>query len=210
MNGSEILLKKIKSDGTHQIIGGIIFAILGTFFTVIAAFDDEDAVAIVWIFAAVLLIAGILMAVFGIKKRSHPESAKILRKNPALMSMADELFSDMIYEDKFVKISNRIIANQKNITQMTYTNEIFLIYVSKQSYNFVPTSKELIIETARGRLNINIYGRTKNTVNELANMICRLSPNTRVGYTNENLQYLAQMRQSYTAYFSRVNSGNMQ
>ncbi|MDO4944489.1 MAG: hypothetical protein Q4E74_04710 [Ruminococcus sp.] len=208
--GSEILLKKIKSDGTKQIIGGIIIMLLGTLFTIIAAFDDEDDVAIVWIFAAVLLALGIILAVFGIKNRSHPENAKVIRKNPALLNMADELFADIIYEDKFVKISNRIIANQKDITQMTYTNEIFLMYISKESYNFVPTGKELILETARGRLALNIYGRTKNTVNELANMICRLSPNTRVGYTNENLQYLAQMRQSYSEYLNRVNSENMQ
>lgn len=208
--GSEILLKKIKSNGTKQIIGGIIIMLLGTLFTIIAAFDDEDDVAIVWIFAAVLLALGIILAVFGIKNRSHPENAKVIRKNPALLNMADELFADIIYEDKFVKISNRIIANQKDITQMTYTNEIFLMYVSKESYNFVPTGKELILETARGRLALNIYGRTKNTVNELANMICRLSPNTRVGYTNENLQYLAQMRQSYSEYLNRVNSENMQ
>lgn len=208
--GSEILLKKIKSNGTKQIIGGIIIMLLGTLFTIIAAFDDEDDVAIVWIFAAVLLALGIILAVFGIKNRSHPENAKVIRKNPALLNMADELFADIIYEDKFVKISNRIIANQKDITQMTYTNEIFLMYVSKESYNFVPTGKELILETARGRLALNIYGRTKNTVNELANMICRLSPNTRVGYTNENLQYLAHMRQSYSEYLNRVNSENMQ
>lgn len=208
--GSEILLKKIKSNGTKQIIGGIIIMLLGTLFTIIAAFDDEDDVAIVWIFAAALLIIGIMCAVFGIKNRSHPENAKVIRKNPALLNMADELFADIIYEDKFIKISNRIIANQKNITQMTYTNEIFLMYISKESYNFVPTGKELILETARGRLALNIYGRTKNTVNELANMICRISPNTRVGYTNENLQYLAQMRQSYSEYLNRVNSEHMQ
>lgn len=208
--GSEILLKKIKSNGTKQIIGGIIIMLLGTLFTIIAAFDDEDDVAIVWIFAAVLLALGIILVSFGIKNRSHPENAKVIRKNPALLNMADELFADIIYEDKFVKISNRIIANQKDITQMTYTNEIFLMYVSRESYNFVPTGKELILETARGRLALNIYGRTKNTVNELANMICRLSPNTRVGYTNENLQYLAQMRQSYSEYLNRVNSENMQ
>lgn len=208
--GNEILLKKIKSNGTKQIIGGIIIMLLGTLFTIIAAFDDEDDVAIVWIFAAVLLALGIILAVFGIKNRSHPENAKVIRKNPALLNMADELYADIIYEDKFVKISNRIIANQKDITQMTYTNEIFLMYVSKESYNFVPTGKELILETARGRLALNIYGRTKNTVNDLANMICRLSPNTRVGYTNENLQYLAQMRQSYSEYLNRVNSEHMQ
>ncbi len=210
MKGSEILIQNIRSSATKQIIGGIIITILGALMILLAVIVDDTDATVIWVFALLLLVIGIALLVSGSKNRSHPENAKVIRQNPALPNMADELFSDMIYEDKFVKISNRIIANQKNITQMTYTNEIFLIYVSKQSYNFVPTSKELIIETARGRLNINIYGRTKTTVNELANMICRLSPNTRVGYTNENLQYLAQMRQSYTEYLNRVNSENMQ
>lgn len=210
MRGSDILIEKIRSDGTRFITGGTLLALLGALLVWLAVTADDADVAFIWLFAIILLVSGIAMFVSGIQRRNRPENSKIIRKNPALPAMADELFADMIYEDKFVKISNRIIANQKNITQMTYTNEIFLIYISKQSYNFVPTSKELIIETARGRLNLNIYGRTKNTVNELVNMICQLSPNTRVGYTNENLQYLAQMRQSYTGYLNSVNSGNMQ
>jgi len=101
------------------------------------------------------------------------------------------------YEDKFIMLSDRCIANKKAFTEIAYLEDVFLVYIQKQSTNFIPTGKILYICTATGNIGINVYGCKKATIDELASKIAKVCPNARFGYNNEGLAYLKQMQQIY-------------
>lgn len=196
--GSELVLKKIKKGAVCCIIWGVILTVLGAFLSFcFLVTGDSDEFWFLYLVFAIAFVCGILLLNTGTKNIKHPEKSKTIKNNPDLLSQADELFINTKYEDKFIMLSDRVIANKKNITQMSYLDDVFLMYVHKTSYNFIPSSKEIYIETATGRIAINVYGRTKATMDELAGRICELCPNAGVGYTPENLQYLAYKREEY-------------
>ena len=108
--------------------------------------------------------------------------------------MADELYANIIYRDKYMVLSPRIIGNAKEAKEMAFTDEIFLIYIYRHKTNGIPDQKLLKCETARGTIGFNVFHKKDPEIDQLVNTILQNCRYARVGYTKEGLAYLEQMR----------------
>ncbi len=196
--GREKLFESIRKGAKGLIAGGII---LVTLFGLLALLlfavycDEKDGSMLIGVLI-LLVIAGLcsLLIVKGVKLKKHPETHKVFKRNPDLLFQADELFKGIRYQDKYVILSDRVVANASDLTQMAFTNEVFMVYVYKQTTNFVTTTKQLILATARGEITLNIYGLKDEAINRIAGTVAAACPYARFGYSNDNLKYLEQMR----------------
>lgn len=193
--GREVVFQKIRKQSKKTVIGGSILVFLGMLSSLFFVLVFEG-INPLHIFTIGMLAGGIAMIAFGAKIYSNPMSSKILKKNPQLLMQADELFSDVLYQDDYIIFSNRVIANKKDVTQMAYLYEILWIYESKSSYNFVTTEHDVVIVTLNHTMKISIYGSGKQATHELLTKIYQLCPNARVGYTQENMAYCNQLKQA--------------
>jgi hypothetical protein len=211
-NGREIILNRIKKGAKSliiagSIIAGIMFLIVGfialvCIMNIIESGADEtlDGATPVFVISAILLcigIIGVFMIRAGLKRIKNPMQSKVLKNNPDLLFMADELFRGITYQDDNLIMSDRVVANKKNLFQMAFYNEIFMVYVHTESYNFITTTKQLVLATARDEIIIGIYGMKSEKVNHLAETIASKCPYARFGYTQENLKYLQEMRNTW-------------
>lgn len=208
-NGREIILNKIRKQRRGLMIAGIIMAVIGLGIDAILlwvyiddavhkgfdhATDGAGAAFVCMLILAAIGVGGVFMIKSGLKGMKNPENDKILKKNPDLLFMADELYRGITYQDKHLIMSDRVIANKKNLYQMAFYNEVFMVYVHTESYNFVTTTKQLVLATARDEITFSIYGMKSEKVEELARTIAGKCPYARFGYTQENLRYLDEMR----------------
>ncbi len=209
VSGREIILNKIRKQKRGLMITGLVLSVITLGIVAVALFafisdiiskgmdralDGSGAAFIVLSILAAIGAGGIAMAIKGFKGMKNPQGDKILKKNPDLLFMADELYKGITYEDKHLIMSDRVIANKKNLYQMAFYNEIFMVYVHTESYNFVTTTKQLVLATARDEITLSIYGMKNEQVNGLAQTIAGKCPYARFGYTQDNLRYLEEMR----------------
>lgn len=193
--GRELVLKRIKRSGIVLTIFGALltgFPLLSAIaFAVDGSLGEYIGVMLI------MFIPGVLMLIFGIKNLTNPMGNGMFKRNPNLLAQVENMAANKRYEDKFIMLSDRCIANKKSFTEIAYLEDVFLVYIQKQSTNFIPTGKILYICTATGNIGINIYGVKKPVVDELASKISKVCPNARFGYNNEGLAYLKQMQQIY-------------
>lgn len=186
--GKEKVIEKIRKDGSKIITGGIVLTsfgiLLSLFFLLI--FEGLNGFHVISSFP---LIAGVIMIIVGSKRKKDPMTAKCFKINPQLLQQADELFGNIVFEDKMIIFSEKVIASKKDITQMVYFSDIVWMYEHQTSYNFVPTDHQLVIRTLKYSISINIYGKKKQTRVELLERIYRMCSFARVGYTNEHQEY---------------------
>lgn len=201
MPGSQIVLNKIRSGGKKMIGFGIPFLLLGIVLTTALAIaymeDREESVYIVLgIITFLMVIEGLAFIIMGVKRVNHPERAPEMRNNPNLLQQADQLYSNIIYEDKFVILSNYVIANKKHPTQMAYLQDIYLIYRHTASMNFIRYINELVLENRnkKNSMRINTYAKSGADKDRLTQLLAQACPNARFGWNRENLNYLDEMR----------------
>lgn len=191
--GRDIVLKKLKKGSRALIIIGVLLELFSL--PMLIMMIGEDTAAVVTFI--VMMIVGGIMIYIGISHINHPERTSAMKKDPLLLYKADELFSDLKYEDKFIYMSSRLVANKGNIAEIAFYDEIFQIHLFRQTTNFITTSKMLVLSTPKRQLNINVYGKKDDEINALASRIAQNCPNARVGYTAENNQYLANIRSRF-------------
>lgn len=190
-----MVLKKIKKMAITFVVIGVVILLLFILIIVASVSEDTDITSISIL--ALFAIGGIVCLIFGIRDLAAPTKSGIFKKNPYVLQMADELYSDIQYQDDFIVMSERLLAPKKKPENVTPMNEIFLLYVQKQSTNFIPTGKDLYVVAARGDFQINIYGKKKDKVDQTVQALANTCPNMRIGYTSENLSYANQMKQAW-------------
>ncbi len=197
--GSELVLEKIRKSAHNGMVAGIVLAVLfgpvslfGIFMTIRDGFEDYSVMFI--IFAAILAL-GIVLIVINKKKVNDPTQSGVIKRNPNILEMADELIDNKVYEDQFLILSPRIIANALDITQISYTDEVFLVYVYIHRTNGVIDTKQLKLETAHGMMGFNIIRKKDEEVDYLMRNVLTHCRYARAGYTKESLAYLNQMRE---------------
>ena len=196
--GREQLFRQIRKQGTTFMVLGIVLAVICAFlaFCLFVVYSDEKdtaALVVALIFLGLGALCG-LMIKSGVANRMHPEKNKAFKKNPDLLYMVDELFKGVKYQDKFVIISDRVIANASNLFQIAFLNEVFMVYVFKQTTNLVTTIKQLVLATARDEITISIMGLKDEAINQLANNVASVCQYAVFGYSPQNLDYLNKMR----------------
>ena len=196
MSGSEQILKKIKSGAIGVMFLGLTLMLLPIIIIVCMLFTGSASGNIVLIIIlAAVAAGGTALMVYNMRIMLNPSSSFFLKKNPDVLRQADELLSDLIYRDKFIMFSHRIIASAADLRQISYTDEVFVIYVYIHKTNGVTDMKQLKLETARRTITINIYGKKDEEINELIGNILEHCRYAKVGYNPDSMNYLKQMRE---------------
>lgn len=178
--GRDLVLKKIKSSAVRLLVVGVIMGVLLALFSFVLFVGEATELAIVMAVLAVLLF---LVTIIGVHKNLNPMKAHCLKRNPKLLEQADELFSHIIYQDKFIIYSERIIANAKDITQMAAFEDIVNVCESSTSYNAVSTQHELVLVLPTYQIKINVYAKKRETIDDLKYGIMQRCPKLQTGYT---------------------------
>lgn len=116
------------------------------------------------------------LVIIGIVRCANPMRARCFKKNPKLLEQADELFSDIIYQDKFVIYSNRIIASAKDITQMAAFDDITRLIENSMSYNGIRTEHSIVLVVPTYQIKISVYAKGRKTITELKQNIYQRCP----------------------------------
>lgn len=171
--GRERVIKKIKSNAVRMIVLGVITGLLFSFAAFVMFVGKAPELGL-FISGMALLMYSI--AIIGIVKCVNPMKDRCMKKNPKLLEQADELFSDIIYQDKFIIYSNRIIANAKDITQMAAFDDITRISENSMSYNGIRAEHSIVLVLPNYEIKISVYAKGRNTISELKNNIFQRCP----------------------------------
>lgn len=198
--GGQAVLTQIRKSSIGLIVAGAIIGVLGLMLSAGALMSTDGDSTGILIVGVIIIAVAATMLYFGMRNYKDPTKTSAFKSNPDILQMADELANDIKYEDKFIRVSSRIIGTRNDLTKMTFMDEIYCIYLFKQSTNFIPTGKDIVLRTARGEIHISVYGQKKEVIDQLANTIISMAPLIRVGYTPENLSYADNMVKQWKQY----------
>lgn len=192
--GSEKIIKKIRSKSVVVIVlGALLFLGFGflAFCCVVGEFLPMA------IFLGIFALLGLFFIIWGIRMR-NPKKSSFLKRNPDLLEQADELYANVVYEDKTIIHSNKTLASKKNPLSMVSFDEVIGIYEKTTTYNHLVTIEHnLVLVTPKGENYISIYGKNKEAVGAILTRIHQYCPNARLGYSPQNLQYFRQVQKEY-------------
>lgn len=191
--GREIVLANIRKRSIAALVGGALLTIMGGFICFAAVMAAEYSVLILGLFP---LIPGIAFLLYGVSRRTHPEKSGIFKANPDLLQQADELYANIQYQDDYIIVSDRVLANKKAPFQMCWREEAYGIYQHTASMNFISYTNEIIVCTKHKKnvLRFNVYAKGKDTAIGLMQLLSQCCPNAMVGYTPETLAYVKEMQ----------------
>ena len=194
--GSEQILSKIRSSAKGGVIGGLILGLMPLIISIliIATGNFEGNLILIIIFA-VMALGGFFLAAYNMRIMSDPTKSSALKKYPEMLKLADELCANTLYKDNVVMFSERVIANAIDIRQISFTDEVFLIYVYIHKTKGVTDSKLLKLETARNTIGLPVFRMKDPEINNLINLVLSRCKYARVGYNNDSFAYLKQMKE---------------
>lgn len=192
--GREKLLKKIKSRGIAMLVLGIILVLIGGLLSLTILLVEIHPIVIAFL---LFVLAGIALIYLGVDYLKG-EKSSFIKKRSNIMELADDIENNLVFENKFIVISNKAIANKKDITRIAALNDVLAIYERIYRTNGIVTSHIVNLELRDGRsISINVYARKKDTKDNLVLTISKYCPNAKVGYSGEMLSYLREQRKEY-------------
>lgn len=193
MSGREKIMEHIRKNSILCIVGGGALFILALGFGIYRAVNGIFSSFTILCFVSAPICLALMIA--GIHDLAVPYKALIFRSKPDLLYMADEHFSTIIHQDEFLIVSERMISAVSDPTSTSYREEVFLIYLEKESVNLVPTNKSIIFETARRSFRIDVNNKSKETIDMIFQTASFYCPHAAIGHSKENLAYLENSRQ---------------
>lgn len=194
---SEYLRRVIKKRRTGGIVMSVCCALLAGFFIVMGLMiskSDKDALPVLLLFGGVAVIP----LIFGIIKIISPLAliGKYARAN--LEKFAPDMDRKIVYEDKFIIVSEQAIAFPGKPHIIVGRNDVIAAWVYTSSYNLIPTSKTLNLYTPEAvTVQINVYGRKKETIKDIFIKIAQYCPNCRMGYSLENQKFVSYSQKQF-------------
>lgn len=129
LSGRDIVINNRRKYGVKCLIYGIaivlLFAFVFSLVDISGKNPKQDASTI--IFLAAILLVGLGFIVNGIMLLSAPAKGGSFKKYPDYLDMADRHFSQVMYEDNAIIISQNYISPKKNSMMITPLDEVFLI-----------------------------------------------------------------------------------
>lgn len=195
MTGREILLTSMRKKAKSFVLEGIAVMILGGLFLTFVIINEWNVFFIVCI--GVLALLGVYLLLNGVLLLINPYKDSVFKKNPRLLSMADELYADIQYQDKLVVLSRRIFAPNNAVWWLAPLDEVYWVFVEKTSTNGIPTDKKLWFVTGAHRFPVNIHGMNSTDIDRTINVLLQACPNLRAGHTPENSVYADEMQKQW-------------
>lgn len=193
--GKEVIFKKIIAKGGFVLGMGIVLILAGAIMAFMMFVAEEVGAGV---FFALIFAAGVALFIMGLRNMICPEKSAFIKNNPELLVQAEQLYSNIVYQDDFVIISDKVIANKKSPLQMAYLEDVYLVYQHTASMNGISTANELVLETKnkKNTLRISVYAKGKQTRSDLFTLLASYCPNAYFGWTQEGLARLAQLREA--------------
>ena len=189
--GRKMVTDKIRRSGIFYLIIGILMAAAASIALISLTNTNQKDSSI--IFVVIFGVLGLPLIFFGIRRIAAPNKSSVFSSRPDLLEMADEHFDNIRFNNKVVTISDTMVSLTDDPLSINYIDEVFLVYIEKTSINFIPTGKNIIMETARGRFSKSITGK-KTDADEAVEKLSQICPNAKFGYYGDNLVYLRQSR----------------
>ncbi len=142
--GRKKIISRIKRRLIAAMIGVVLFLIFTAFLLLIMIVTGDWSLTPLALLPAAAAL-GFIMLIH--QWTTKPEKCPHVKQTPGLMDMAEELFDNIVYEDDFIIHSNKVIASKKNLFQMAYISEVFLVYR-------LAGSKKIGLSTATGAIYI--------------------------------------------------------
>lgn len=191
--GREKFLKQLSKIGSTFIGLGIFVGLISLFMTLIFITDGFSIPLLIFI---VLLVLAIVFIVKGVDYKKG-ENSKYVMKYPNLLELADSL-SNPVFENDFVVISDKAIADKKNYRNIVALDDVLAIYEYITRTNGIVTAHTVQLCAIDGRdIQINVYARKRDTKDDLVLTISNYCPNAKVGYTPETREYVDEKRKAY-------------
>lgn len=176
--GRKKIISQIKKQLTGAYIGVVLFLIFTAFLALcmIAAKDLSILPLALLPFAAA--VGFIIMIQLWTK---NPEKyCPHVKKDPRLMEKAEALFNKVIYEDKYIIVSDYVIVSKKNLFQMAYLSEVLGIGGGLQYHENMTVTQSIILDSAVGRTYTNIRGIKERDLLQLLSRINKLCPCSKI------------------------------
>lgn len=193
--GRDKFLKQLSKTGNTFIGLGIFMGLLGVF---MASLFIKDGLSFPLIIFIVFILIAAIFIVRGVDYKKG-ENSKYVKKYPKILELADS-FSNTVFENNFVIISDKAIAEKKHCQNIVALEDVLAIYEHIMRTNGIVTSHTVQLCTIDGRdIQISVYAKKRDIKDDLVLTISHYCPNARVGFTAENMEYVREQRMAYKA-----------
>lgn len=172
----EKIIKKLRKKNISMLVLGTVMLLLGAFL-LFCFIVDGDTNAGMYFIMGLFAVIGLVLIIQGIVYILDPTKNHILKANPRLLEMADDLFSNVKFEDKIIIMSDKVIASKRDLTQMAYFDEVLMIYEYTHTTNMVTDTHKVKLETADYTALIDVYAYKEDAIDGLIKMLFRMCPN---------------------------------
>lgn len=190
--GRELVLNKVKTKAMTYFVGGIIGTSLSVVIFVLMLLANMLSFAF-WLCILIVFALSIGAVIGGAIVIASPESSPSLKNIPNILSNADSHFSSIRFQDDFILISDGYFSKKDDPITVTPLNEVVWIYISKSSFNGIPTAKEIVVKSAFREIKISIYTKKAEVYEKSMMALASVCPNAKIGYSMENLDYANNM-----------------
>ena len=174
-----------KAIGILLTLVGIVFLSVGLIFTVasIATSDGDSVFIFMTVCSLIVAVIGLVAGLTGMKKLQQSN-------NPNFNELSDEMSGTLIYEDKFISISDQYLYTKRGKKEIVPLDEILWVYEARTRYNFLITvGRTLNIKTATLSLKTNVLFMSKKHAQSLLSILNQVCPNAAMGYSSESIAY---------------------
>lgn len=191
--GREKFLKSLNKIGNIFIGLGIFIGLISIFMILIFITDGFSMPIFMFL---IMLVFAIIFFVKGLDYKKG-ENSKYVQKYPNVLELADSL-DNIVFENDFIIISDKAIADKKNYRNIIALNDVLAIYEHITRTNGIVTAHTVQLSSIDGRdFQINVYARKRDTKDDLLLTISNYCTNARVGYSPENMSYVNEKRKEY-------------
>lgn len=189
----ETYFQKVKRIARRDSIIGFSILLLGI---VLRLIGIKINMIIVTIIGFAVIVFGFLLLILGLDRLINPTKVikKMSSKDPYLIAKIDELENNIIYEDDVFIMSNRYIATKKHMEYLFGYEELFWVYVSKDVTNL---SSIINFCCAKFDFILNVSNFSEYEINAIINLLVRVCPNVKVGYTVEAKNHYKYMKKIF-------------
>ena len=190
MRGSEEVIKAIKKRRKPTLIMfwtfTVIFLVLGGLGFII---ENYVLVVIGMFFILPFLIPAIIFLVLYVS----PEKHKPIKNNPEMLGWADSLFANMAFQNDLIIASPQFFAMRTDPSKIFPMNEVLLMYKKIIHTNY-STMYYMAVETVRSSYMLPCPTKTNEMIDQTVSVVAPYCQYTRLGYSEENLNYVEYMR----------------
>lgn len=136
--GEELLAKQLRSDYLFIMIMGIPLLIIGCIFLLIFIMYffyegkfDYRIIILVFVFSFVTLF-GLSLVYIGIRN-SKIEHNFTIKKYPEIINLVEDLYTNTIFENHDVIVSNKALAPKLHLTGVIYRMDVYYIDIGEMS-----------------------------------------------------------------------------